>query len=220
MKIKVIESFRNLKAGFEYDFTYLDAIGYICIVGDNGCGKSTILHALRGYKNDMKSDSLYESDFKKLASNIEVEHDFEKIFYFDNVKDKGSDIMVGYDAINYLNSGGFYTKDKSHGESSLTYLDIFLTKIKPKIVENKTLIVLDEIDNGFSIKNMSRFINIIRHLTETLKCKVLVISHNPFFIQSSIIVYDISKRDYVTASSFIEEQTNFKLERIKTTDEN
>ncbi len=211
MKIKVIKDFRNLKEGFEYDFSLLKSINYICLVGDNGCGKSSILHALRGYKNDIPTDSLHETDFKKLKDNIEVEHDYEKIFYFDNIKDNGSDLMVSYDAINFLESGGFYTKAKSHGESSLIYLDIFLNKIKNKIVEGKTLLVLDEIDNGFSIKNMSRFINIIEYLTLKQKCDVLVISHNPFFIQSSIFVYDVSKRTIVYSADFIKEQTGFEL---------
>ena len=137
MKIIVKNDFRNLKNGYVYDFTDIEKLKTITVVGNNVCGKSSIFQALRGIKDDIKSDSLYKTDFIKLKDNIDVEHSYEKIFFLDSIKDNGFDLNNAYDACSYVNSGGFHTKNKSHGESSLIYLSMFLDKVKKEIVENK-----------------------------------------------------------------------------------
>ena len=204
MKITVNKDIRNFKKGDEFDFTkILGKIGYITLVGDNGCGKSTLIHAIRGIKNDKKTNSLSESDFIKLSQNFSIEHNYEKIFHFDNIKDNGSSMNVSYDAVEYIQSGGFYTKDKSHGESSLMYLSMFIDKIKEEIIPGKTLIVMDEVDNGFSIKNMAKFINVVLNLNVKEQCHVITISHNPFLIHQNGVVYDVAKKDVVLSSRFL-----------------
>ena len=129
MKITITNDFRGLKKDVIYDFTDLKQFNRICVAGENGCGKSSLFQALRGFKNDAKTSSLYESDFITLSKNINVEHEYEKIFYFDRVKDDGANMSVAYDASGYIEAGGFHTRDKSHGQSSLFYMDNFIRKI-------------------------------------------------------------------------------------------
>lgn len=212
MKIKVKEDFRCFKKGDEFDFSIIEDLKTVCVVGENGCGKSSIFHALRGMKNDMKSSSLFETDFQKISKFVEIEHNYDNIFYFDNVKDNGSDMMVAYDAINYFDSGGFYTKDKSHSQSSLIYLSMFLDKLYKKIDKTKkTLIVLDEVDNGLSLKNMALFNNLLVKLNREHNCHVISISHNPFVMYLNVLVYDFAKKKMTLAMDFIKEQTGFFL---------
>ena len=138
MKITVTKDYRGLVAGTTYDFSDIKDVKIMTIVGENGCGKSSLLHALRGYKNDAPTKSLYESDFKDLASNIEVEHNYEKIFYFDAVKDNGTDMMVAFDAVGFLDGGGYAKQRLSHGQGSLMYIARFVKDHEAKIVPNKT----------------------------------------------------------------------------------
>lgn len=206
MKITVKNDFRNLKKDDVYDFTDINKLKTITVVGKNGCGKSSIFQALRGTKDDIKSDSLYQTDFKKLKDNIEVEHSYEKIFYLDSVKDNGFDLNNAYDASAYVNSGGFHTKDKSHGESSLLYLSMFLDKIKKHIVENKTLIVFDEFDKGFSLELQAKVRDVIYNISEKHKVHIITISHNPILIYKSHIVYDMEKREMVLSSKYLNDK--------------
>ena len=105
MKITVTKDFRGLKAGWEYKFP-LREHGSCTIVGENGCGKSSLLQALRG-KIKEKSASLYRDEFNDLSNNIDIEHDYERILFLDAVKDNGTDYMNAYDAVGLVNSGGF-----------------------------------------------------------------------------------------------------------------
>ena len=203
MKITVKTDFRNLKKGDVYDFTNIDKLKTITVVGKNGCGKSSIFQALRGTKDDIKNDSLYKNDFKKLKDNIEVEHSYDKIFFLDSVKDNGFDLNNAYDASSYVNSGGFQTKKKSHGESSLIYLSLFLDKVKKEIVENKTLIVFDEFDKGFSLELQAKVRDIISNISEKYNVHIITISHNPILIYKSYIVYDMEKREMVSSSKYL-----------------
>ena len=114
MKITIKNDFRRLKQGDVYEFE--KDLGYTLVAGANGYGKSSLFHALRGLQNDLEEKSLYKDGFIKLSENIYVEHEFEKIFFLDSIMDDGNNLMISYDAVNFMESGGFATKDKSHDE--------------------------------------------------------------------------------------------------------
>lgn len=212
MKITVTKDFRCFKAGDVFDFSKIkeDYMGSIVIVGENGCGKSSLLQALRGYKNDDPTKSMHESDFKELANNISVEHEYEKIFYYDAVKDNGSDFMVAYDAMQFIDSGGFAKSRLSHGQGSLYSIGTFVEKQKSKIIPGKTLMVFDEMDNGLSLKNQSLYQNVMYKLL-SLGCHVIVITHNIFTITQAVIVYDFGNKKFVSSMLYTKDLTGYVL---------
>ena len=70
-------------------------------------------------------------------------------------------------------------------------------------------------DNGLSLKNQSIYQNFIWKMTLQYKCDVLVISHNPFFISQSDVVYNLPKKEFVLASDYIKEITGYELTKIE-----
>jgi predicted ATPase len=220
MKITVKSDFRNFKAGDVFDFSIIDKIRTITVVGENGCGKSSLFHALRGlYKGVFgynTNRSLYETDFKLLGLNIEVEHSYEQILFLDNIKDNGTDMNVAYDASSFISNGGWASQNLSHGQCSIFHINKFITENKEKIIPNKTLFVFDEIDNGFSLGYMGKFINLIKKIAfaKDNGCHIIVISHNPFFIKQSLICYDFENKKFENSDIYIEEKTGFKIEEL------
>jgi predicted ATPase len=212
MKITVEKDFRTFKKGDVIDFGTIKDIKSITLVGNNGCGKSSLIQTIRGFKHDLKEDSLFRDDYKKLTENVKIESEYEKIFIYDSIKDDGSHFMNAYDAVNYIGMGGYANQRRSHGESSLNNLITFFQKFQDKIVKEKTLVVLDELDKGFSLQAQTVYLNFVNKLIG-MGCHVIVVTHNVFAIKQSILVYDLEKRDLTSADKYIETITGYKFER-------
>jgi predicted ATPase len=215
MKITFNKKTRNIEAGVIIDFSIIDSLKSITMVGDNGCGKSTLIQAIRG-SFPPQTKSLFESDYKDLVKKGEIvlEHNYENVFFMDGVLDNGTHFMNAFDAPNFVDMGGFAKGRKSHGEGSLIDIHSFMEKNKSKIVKDKTLMVFDEIDNGLSLKNMSLFQNFVNRVINQYGCHVIISTHNPFLISQSIVCFDMEAKTMKSSSKYIEEKTGYKIEKV------
>ena len=214
MKIIVENDFRKFKKGDIFDFSMLKEYKFLTVVGNNGSGKSSLIQTIRGFKHDLKENSLFRDDYKKLTENVKIESEYEKIFIYDSIKDDGTHFMNAYDASNYIGMGGFENQRRSHGESSLNNLSAFFQKFKDKIIKEKTLVVLDELDKGFSLQSQTMYLNFVNKLIG-MGCHVIVVTHNVFAIKQSILVYDFEAKKITTSDKYIESITGYSLTSIK-----
>ena len=206
MKLKVLSDFRKFKAGEEFEFKTSVTV----IVGENGCGKSSLLHTIRGKYDRQNFDSkLHLMDFAKLSEHVELETDIKNFFFFDSVKDDGSNMHNSADASAFIANGGFQTQRLSHGETQLFYLNRLVSDIM-KFRETSTdraMVILDEFDKGFSLVNQSKVFNILHNISHKFNCQIICISHNYLLIDKIGLVYDLETREYVLSDEYL---TKFK----------
>lgn len=96
----------------------------------------------------------------------------------------------------------------------MIYIDTLLSKIKSSIVPEKTLLVLDEVDAGLSLSTQTKVINMVQNLVYKNLCDVIIITHNPFLISDSILVFDFAKNQFKSSDSYLEEKTGFSIKKI------
>lgn len=204
-KVTVVSDFRKLKAGEVFDF----ALPITIIVGENGSGKSSLLHSIRG-KYEKKSGSLFSEDYVKLSKNIQVETGVKKFIFYDSIKDDGANMNNAYDASSFISNGGHHTQRLSHGETQFYYISKILTDIEKirKTSSEKIILVLDEFDKGFSLTNQSKVINILSNISNRHNCQIICVSHNYLLIEKIGVVYDIEKREYVLSKDYL---ANFSI---------
>lgn len=159
-------AFRNFRKGWKADLTRaLEQHHRVLLVGDNGTGKSTVLQALRGYKdnNPQKINLKLEDLPRKVLPNFTVATNYDEIYHLDSVMDDGNSMMNAYDAVSYMKSGGHAANTISRGQGSLFYLDRFIQSL-PTAGGGRRLVVLDEVDTGLSLLLQRHFLKVLDKL--------------------------------------------------------
>lgn len=210
------------------------------VVGPNGSGKSTILHAIRAYK-----DSIYESmspsrkcdivrghDLQLYKSVFDIEglENFEHVFAIDAVEDNPVSFEKAATATALLDGGGLAFMNRSRGEGSKMLLSVFInnlmkitgasidqeTKKPVNTPKTKSLIIVDEMDEGLDIAAQSTFHVLLNNLCRIFNATVICVCHNPvciLFDPMGIVFNVLDSTDWKMKSinTYIKEQTGLNV---------
>ncbi len=190
-KLKFNEDFRCYKAGDEIEFK----AGINLIVGEQGCGKSSLFEAI--IKNwgiltvdyDHDSDYLFfdtESMNPRLEDSFRAHRDFKSVTEFEKAKDES-----------LINRFALELNVKSHGQAMLP-LALAHNKAKRKTI------FIDEPEAGLSIRSQYK---VLAHYKELSKNNQLVIAtHSPIFMQEVGQVLSLEHREWMSSEKFIDLQ--------------
>ena len=233
MRIEITKDFRCFKEGTVYNLDFQP--GEITfIVGPNGCGKSTLMFALRCYKdtlkdlNNKRTEGMRElslmTHFLDTKAHTKIEgYDFELAFHKDTVVDNPTSFMNAATAYGLISGGGLANQTKSCGQGQLNQMLRFWTDVVqacgPKSDE-RILIVMDELDDGLDLRSQVRMAFIMNKmlLENYPNASIVVVTHSIVtamgasqFPEIKSRVFDVKRNQYTTASKFFTDETDFYL---------
>lgn len=153
------EDFRSFTKGYKVTFDFNDT-NTIYLMGENGCGKSTILQALRGALNN-NPDADTKWNAKSVCSSLADKFDidvkgFNKIYHLDvDGLDDMHSMFNSASCVDFVQNGGYCTQSYSAGEKTLYQL----AKMREHIVQDNddVLLVFDEVDNHLDYEFALKF---------------------------------------------------------------
>lgn len=156
-----------------------------------------MLQAIRASLEGATSNQcdLNHIDRKHLANKVKVESEYDKLFVFDTTMDRANSMNNGVDAYTWLVAGGMAIKDISNGQIAQHYaVDIFqkIEKYRKENPTEKILVILDELDTGFSIRYQKGYHKLCSKLIESFNCDLIVVSHSYYFLnqQKELLVFE------------------------------
>lgn len=175
------------------------------ITGDNGSGKSTLIDLIRAHKcNNGESKSLNQGELEEIKDIVEFDTDFENIFI---IAPQGFDdpmsMMNTYDAVAFVEMGGFHASRLSNGQRHNMALAKFINQHKAKFNE-KTLIIFDEVDTGLDLKSQALHSKLIAGIGKKTGATVVNVTHSMLVMMKSKNVWSMNDRDYVDIEKYIE----------------
>lgn len=182
--------------GFK-EFEFFDfRMGVNLLVGDQGCGKSTILEAMVAHAKGSKGFWKRSEDTKR-ATVLDFDptsgvkglfaHDFEN----DNPRTAPAIDLIGQVPMDV----GLQCLWKSHGQVGNTVIGLI------KEVSN-AVIILDEPDAGLSPRSIRALIEVFKGMADR-GCQVLASAHNPWVIGAFPEVLSIEHRRWMPSQEFL-----------------
>lgn len=136
------------------------------IVGENGAGKSTIIHALSG---DAKVESF---KFKHVLGDRGKNKEQLKTYYFDTEKMNPR--------IQHRHGADLLSRFVSHGEGIMPCIEM----IKQVPGGQTHLILIDEPESGISPWNQKKLLDLLRERSK--ECQLIIATHSTIFTDTDM----------------------------------
>jgi predicted ATPase len=205
--------FTLFEKGFEIEFKN----NLTVIVGDNGCGKTSLIKLIKPKKNNTFSFSEHKKSEEDIAREyvndgnreliyvnqpnlLIIENNIHKHALIEQFKDN---VGVGIEKIIKPSEllSMWDMQCFSNGENTID----FITSLND--IEN-SLIVLDEPETSLSLKSVNMIKRVIRKLS--FKNQVIIITHHPYLMELSKELYDFETKKYVKTSNYLNFDKNGK----------
>lgn len=155
--VKAKDDFRSFKKDYEVVFDF-ENTNINFLLGKNGCGKSTLIRAIRGTMNsndDKDKRWAAAADCRGILKFFDVDIEgFDKVYHLDaDGLDDNLSMYNASSASDLVDLGGWGMNVLSQGERSL----IMMARLKQMVKDGEdTVIIFDELDNhldfDFSVK--------------------------------------------------------------------
>lgn len=174
-KERTIEKTREYKKLFNKGSEFEVKSGINVLVGDNGCGKSTLINKL--VKDNPKVNVIH-IDMEEANPNINTPGPKKGITY----------------SIEEINNKLMWAAE-SHGETRegvlMSILNIDLKEFD--------LLILDEPEQGLSLKNQIKYFNKLKEMN----IDVIIITHSKVFIELSETVFDVETMNWIDSKGYL-----------------
>ena len=194
--VKAKDDFRSFKKDYEINFDFEDTnINFL--IGKNGCGKSTLIRAIRGTinsNNDKDKRWAAAADCREILKFFDVSIEgFDKVYHLDiDGLDDNLSMYNASSATDLVDLGGWGMDTLSQGERSLIMMD----RLKQMVNDSEdTVIIFDELDNHLDFDFRVKFVPLLNRLFPL--SKKIIITHDLMMtnLNEGNIVYMMSNRD-------------------------
>lgn len=189
-------SINNLTLGYEYNHEVINNLSFqvfendfLCVVGPNGCGKSTLIKGLLGLIKPLKGNIVYNHLKQKNIGYVPQDTAVNKKFPASVYE------IVLSGTLNNVGFLSFYSKkEKNKAINALKTVNILKLKDKPfsmlsggerqkvlvarAIAASSKLLVLDEPSNNLDYNSKLELYEILKKLNEENNISIIMITHD------------------------------------------
>ena len=176
--IEFVSDLRCFTKGEKYNFQP----GINLLVGDQGCGKSTLISSLVDCNEEIKVNVTRESDYTFFDTE---NHNPRMVKNLSSTFHNGANVLCSF--------------FESHGETLLP----FLTGLKK--FKNR-LIFLDEPEAGLSIRSQYKVAELLLHLAAKNGNQLFIATHSPIFMETVNDVLSLEHKKWMLTKDFINTQ--------------